>query len=66
MNANWAGADGFASVVCELWMARYTEYSMILPDVTDGGSHVRWAPSGLWNVEKGKVISIRYEFPTNM
>lgn len=28
-------------------MARYTEYSVIFPEVTEGGSQVKWAPSGL-------------------
>ena len=47
MKASWAGVEVLASAVWLLWMARYTEYSMIFPDVTEGGSQVRWAPSGL-------------------
>lgn len=47
MKANCAGVEALASAVWLLWMARYTEYSMIFPDVTDGGSQVRWAPSEL-------------------
>lgn len=47
MKASWAGVEALASAVWLLWMARYTEYSMIFPDVTEGGSQVRWAPSGL-------------------
>lgn len=41
MKASCAGVDALASAVWLLWMARYTEYSMIFPDVTDGGSQVR-------------------------
>lgn len=42
MKASWAGVELLVSPpACELWMARYTEYSTILPEVTEGGSQVR-------------------------
>lgn len=47
MKASWAGAAVLGSPAWGLWMARYTEYSVIFPEVTEGGSQVRWAPSGL-------------------
>lgn len=47
MKASCAGVEALASAVWLLWMARYTEYSIIFPEVTEGGSQVRWAPSGL-------------------
>lgn len=60
MKANCAGVEALASAVWLLWMARYTEYSMIFPDVTDGGSQVRWAPSELCGPtgEKGRSVQI--------
>lgn len=56
MKASWAGVEALASAVWLLWMARYTEYSMIFPDVTEGGSQVRWAPSGLWGGYGEKML----------
>ena len=42
MKASCAGVELLVSPpACALWMARYTEYSMILPEVTEGGSQVR-------------------------
>lgn len=57
MKASWAGEEALASAVWLLWMARYTEYSMIFPDVTEGGSQVKWAPSGLWGKNQEAIIS---------
>lgn len=46
MKASWAGAEPDPEEEAWLdWMARYTEYSVIFPDVTAGGSQVSWAPS---------------------
>lgn len=40
MKASWAGPDADAGVAWLEWIARYTEYSVIFPDVTAGGSQV--------------------------
>lgn len=58
MKASWAGVEALASAVWLLWMARYTEYSIIFPDVTEGGSQVRWAPSGLWEGTANRCYSV--------
>lgn len=39
MKASWAG-PGPEELAWLDWMARYTEYSVIFPDVTAGGSQV--------------------------
>ena len=58
MKASCAGVEALASAVWLLWMARYTEYSMIFPDVTEGGSQVRWAPSGLCRGTRNDYYSV--------
>lgn len=58
MKASCAGVEALASAVWLLWMARYTEYSMIFPDVTEGGSQVRWAPSELCRRTMNKYYSV--------
>lgn len=45
MKASWAGLEPEPEEAWLDWMARYTEYSTIFPEVTAGGSQVSWAPS---------------------
>ncbi|KAG7229667.1 hypothetical protein INR49_012711 [Caranx melampygus] len=54
MKASWAGVEALASAVWLLWMARYTEYSIIFPDVTEGGSQVRGVVEA---VSRGEALS---------
>ena len=39
-----------ADCVVALLTAKYTEYSMISPVEVEGGSHDKWAPSGLLEI----------------